>query len=495
VPPVTAFKNKAIIRHCRPAGRVLRAFIMDVKMNAANNEEPLTMLTLSALEVFLDSLEEGVLFLDSARRVVAINAAATQMIGQGQERVLSELCPSIFASTRCAQACNERGYCTLMPQEGATKKIQDIVLKPPNGSAVYLRMWALLLPPNDAQLYCAIILRDRSREVELEEQVRERLRLGGMVGHSPAMQALYEKILRVALSDAVVLLTGESGTGKELVARALHDNSHRSGGPYVAVHCAALPENLLEAELFGHARGAFTGASAARAGRFEAAHGGTLLLDEIGEIPLSIQVKLLRVLQEREVVRLGENQPRSVDVRVVAATHRDLAAMVRRGEFREDLYYRLRVLPLHVPPLRERRQDIPLIANRRLGELAGRYKRQGMRIAPEALRLLEAYDWPGNVRQLSNAIEYALVHAEGNVILPQHLPPELAAAPAQPEQDAGPQEVASVSRYYRTPEQPEVELAAILRVLQATGGNKAEAARKLGMSRTTLWKRLKAQQP
>jgi two-component system, NtrC family, response regulator HydG len=450
------------------------------------------MLTLSSLDTFLDSLEEGVLFLDGMRRVVAINEAATEMIGQREEEVLHHLCPSVFAGTACAQACDARGTCSLLPHTGATRKVQDIALKQPSGTRVFLRMWALLLPPNAANLYCAIILRDRSREVELESQVRERLRLGSMVGHSPVMQRLYEEILRVAASDAAVLITGESGTGKELVAKALHDNSNRNAGPYVAVHCAALPENLLEAELFGHARGAFTGAASARAGRFEAAHGGTLLLDELGEIPLSIQVKLLRVLQEREVVRLGENHARSVDVRVVAATHRDLASMVQRGAFREDLYYRLRVLPLRVPPLRERRQDIALLANNWLGELATRYKRSGMRLSPEALQMLEGYDWPGNVRQLSNAIEYALVHAAGEAILPQHLPPELHAVPQQSLPAELPARAEPASTYYRAPPAAEREADAILQALEATGGNRAEAARRLGMSRTTLWKKLKS---
>jgi two-component system, NtrC family, response regulator HydG len=281
------------------------------------------------------------------------------------------------------------------------------------------------------------------------------------------------------------------------VARALHDNSSRAAGPYIAVHCAALPENLLEAELFGHARGAFTGASAARAGRFEAAHGGTLLLDEIGEVSPAIQVKLLRVLQEREIVRLGENHARRIDVRVVAATHRDLAAMVQRGEFREDLYYRLRVLPLHVPPLRERKEDIPLLANKLLADLAQRYKRENIRLAHEALLVLEAYDWPGNIRQLFNALEYAVVHSDDAVIRSQQLPPEIQTAAPMARFAGMSREQNSISsiRYYRRPAGTQDELTTILHTLAACGGNKAEAARKLGMSRTTLWKRLKSSQP
>ena len=452
------------------------------------------MFTLTALSHFLDSLEEGVLFLDRDRRVMAINGAASTLLARERDAVLDQLCPSIFADTACARACEARGHCTLGRSEGANRQIQDISLRRPDGPQVHLRMWSLLLPPNDAHLHCAIILRDRSREVELEGEVRERLRLGGITGHSPAIQTLYEKILRAASSDATVLVMGESGTGKELVARALHDNSGRSNGPYVAVHCAALPENLLESELFGHARGAFTGAATARAGRFEAAHGGTLLLDEIGEIPLSIQVKLLRVLQEREVVRLGENHVRPVDVRVVAATHRDLAAMVRSGQFREDLYYRLRVLPLEVPALRQRREDIAMLAAKLLADTARNYKRSPPQLAHDTILALETFDWPGNVRQLANAVEYALVHCDGPAILPRHLPSDVRFPQSVVDSAATPECSATcppLTRYYRAARDVHGERAQIQQALRESGGNKAEAARRLGMSRTTLWKKLK----
>ena len=449
------------------------------------------MMTIPMLKLFLDSLEEGVLFLDKNRKVVAVNRAATQMIGHEDGNLVNLLCPSIFKGTECAQACEKRGSCALTPDWKASDIIQDVVLQRPDNTSVFLRMWAILLPPaEDLPLYCAIILRDRSHEVELEQEVTERLQLGGMVGHSPAMQKLYTQIMRAAQSDASVLLTGESGTGKELVAKALHDNSNRCKGPYVPVHCAALPENLLESELFGYAKGAFTGATLAKIGRFEAAAGGALLLDEIGEISLGTQVKLLRVLQEREVVRLGENHARPVDVRVIAATHRNLAAMVERGEFREDLYYRLRVLPLHVPALRDRKEDIPLLANKLLNDLGNRYKRDSMRLAHETVLALEAYDWPGNIRQLFNALEYALVNADGPNILPQHLPPEVQSVSRIAPVARSPEPML-VRQYYRRPQQAENETEVIAQVLAETGGNKAEAARRLGMSRTSLWKRLK----
>ncbi len=446
---------------------------------------------LPALSLFLNTLEEGVLFLDKERRVIGINEAAKHMIGRSQENLLDQVCASVFGDTACAG----RGCCSLVPDIGRGKKAQDVALERPDGGLAHLRIRALLLPPNDLDLFSAIVLRDRSHEVELEQMMTERLRLRGIVGCSPAMQNLYRDIMAAAGSDATVLITGESGTGKELIARSLHDESPRSAGPYVPVHCAALPEHLLESELFGHARGAFTGASSARAGRFEAAHGGTLLLDEIGEIPTSIQVKLLRVLQEKEIVRLGENEPRRVDVRVIAATHRDLAAMVERGEFREDLYYRLRVLRVHAPPLRESADDILLLANKLLDDLACRYRRSPPRLDCETLSLLEAYDWPGNIRELENALEYAIVRAQSSVILPEHLPPEvqMPCRPARPEPKTAARD-ASSTRYSR-PGTEQDESTIILRVLAETGGNRAEAARRLGMSRTTLWKRLRAIAP
>ncbi|HRP97542.1 MAG TPA: sigma 54-interacting transcriptional regulator [Rhodocyclaceae bacterium] len=482
------------------------------------------MSSVAILRDFLDSLEEGVLFLDAERRILDINRAAAATIGQDKARVIDLLCPTLFAGTRCAHLCDIRGHCSLTPAQHEGSKVQDVVLKGAHGRDIPVRMWAMLLPPNDEGLYCAIILRDRSREVELEEAVQNRWQLGDLVGRSPAMQDLYRQVLRAAASEANVLVTGESGVGKELVARALHDNAARSDGPYVTVHCAALPENLLESELFGHAKGAFSGATATRIGRFEAACGGTLLLDEIGEITPATQVKLLRVLQEREIVRIGENVPRKIDVRVVAATNRDLAAMVERGEFREDLYYRLRVLPLQVPPLRDRREDISLIATKLLGNLAERYRRPELRLSTDAVLAMEAYPWPGNVRQLFNALEYAVVQADGAVILPQHLLPEVLAGDVAPETSVRgpnadptgpglaprgpgnpfrsdmhdysrglPARGQPLTRYYRTPASPAEELAMIQRVLEETGGNKAEAARRLGMSRTTLWKRLRGE--
>jgi two-component system response regulator HydG len=454
------------------------------------------MITLSGLTLFLDNLEEGILFLNQQRHVVAINDAARRMLGRGNDEILDRLCPSLFQGTTCARNCERQGNCTLMSSASEEKLVQDIVVQRPDGELIPLRMWAMVLPSEAAFAYCAVVLRDRTQEVELEEAASERLHLGGLVGHSAPMQDLFRQILRAAASEASILITGESGTGKELVARALHDNSSRARGPYLRVHCAAFPEQLLESELFGHARGAFTGAASAREGRFEAAHGGTLLLDEIGEVPLSVQVKLLRVLQEREIERLGENQTRKVDVRIIAATHRDLPAMVRGGEFRADLYYRLRVLPLHVPALRDRRDDIPLLVNTLLGNIRTRHPGRDVQVSTEALDALCAYAWPGNVRELANALEYALVHVDGATVLPRHLPPEVRESgygiTGFRVEAAQPPPLGLVQGYYRAPiEHQGKEREVLLRALQETGGNRAATARRLGMSRTTLWKRLK----
>ncbi len=303
----------------------------------------------------------------------------------------------------------------------------------------------------------------------------------GLIGRSQAMLAIFRLLEILEVSDATLLLTGASGTGKEVVARAAHARSPRRGGPFVAVNCAALPEHLLESELFGHVRGAFTGAVRDRVGRFELAAGGTLFLDEVGDTSATLQAKLLRVLQERTYQRVGESSEREADVRVIAATNRDLEAMVAAGEFRDDLYYRLRVVPIHIPPLRDRRDDIAPLAHHLLARVGARHGRL-LQLSPDALRVMLAFGWPGNVRQLENALEFAVAVCQGQTIHVSDLPPELQAnqLPAVPAVPAVPV-IAS----------EELGREAILEALEATRWRREAAAEALGISRTTLWRRMR----
>jgi len=307
---------------------------------------------------------------------------------------------------------------------------------------------------------------------------------GGMIGRSPAMREIIAAIRRVAAGETTVLITGETGTGKELAARAVHELSPRKNASFIAVNCAALAEGVLESELFGHVKGAFTGAIRDRVGVFEAANGGTIFLDEIGEMSMTLQQRLLRVLQEREVTKVGSPRAVKVDVRVVAATNRDLSEMVAQGKFREDLYYRLAVFPIALAPLRDRRADIPLLVEHALSILKSRRAgSERLVCSPLAMRLLRNYDWPGNIRQLFGVIERAAVEAEFGRIEAQHLPAELRPA------TAGGLELRE--QRYRGSGGAEDERAAILSVLEATGGALAQSAELLGMGRTTLWRKIK----
>ena len=316
-----------------------------------------------------------------------------------------------------------------------------------------------------------------------------------IVGASPRMQRIFRLVSKIAPTDSTVLLLGESGTGKELIARSIHLQSRRAQGPFVAVNVGALPEALIESELFGYVRGSFTGATADRVGLIEAADRGTLFLDEIGDMPLATQVKLLRTLENNEVRRLGDNTLRMVDVRVIAATHRDLQAEVAAGRFREDLYYRLNVIQIDLPPLRGRREDIGLLASWFLDHAAEREGRTGLRFAPEAAALLERYDYPGNVRELENAIAHAVAVAEGDEILPEDLPaalrtPRLLQAQPAPV-ESGIVEAAAPERPRETWSLAEIEKEHIERVLAHHHGNATAAAKQLGISRTTLWRKFR----
>lgn len=327
-----------------------------------------------------------------------------------------------------------------------------------------------------------------SENMYLRRQLQGRFEFNNIIGTSPAMNLVFERMRRIVKSDSSVLVTGESGTGKELVARALHYNGTRKDRPFVAVNCGAIPETLLESELFGHVRGAFTGAVKDKAGKFEAANHGTIFLDEIGTLPLHLQVKLLRVLQEQEVERVGSNKTLKLHVRVISATNSDLECMVKRGQFREDLYYRLNVIPLHLPPLRERQQDIIYLAAFFLDKQCRLMGRAPCSISKQALEALEQYSWPGNVRELENLIERMIVLTDAAVITLDDVPAKIVGKKDADETlsvtlpGQGMDMVAAISR---------VEQSLISQALDSAGGVKARAAALLGINRTTLVEKIK----
>src|SRR6185295_6354575 len=328
----------------------------------------------------------------------------------------------------------------------------------------------------------------KSENAYLRAQLDERHRFEGLIGKSPAMQRLFQLLETVAATNSTILITGETGTGKEVVARAIHHNSPRKTHRFVALNCSAIPETLLEAEIFGHVRGAFTGAIGNREGRLEQAHRGTLFLDEVGTMSAALQMKLLRVLQEREFERVGDSKTTKVDVRVIAATNSDLLKMVGDGQFREDLYYRLNVIPVHIPPLRERRDDIPLLVQHFLEKFCGGGT-AAVTVSQEAMRRLMSHPWPGNVRQLENATERAVAFGGSRgQIEAADLPPEIAGAepPAVSASIALPENGVDLDAFVAN-----IERELIQRSLERTGGNKGQAARLLNLKRTTLVEKLK----
>jgi transcriptional regulator with PAS, ATPase and Fis domain len=341
------------------------------------------------------------------------------------------------------------------------------------------------------------VYRDVSKEIEIDQMKAEVLRLraelevecsfDNIIGKSKKMREMYALMQQAIQSDITVLLQGESGTGKELVAKSIHFNSSRKAGPFTAINCAAIPETLIESELFGHERGAFTGAAARRIGRFEQANDGTILLDEIGEMPPALQARLLRVLQEREIQRIGGTATIPINVRVIASTNKDLEAAMRAGQFREDLFYRIAAFPIVLPPLRERREDIPLLAENFLGRAAEKAGKTITVISTEALQLLMSYDWPGNVRELENVIERAVLLEASEVLQASSLPLEIRSVRGRFHVPAS-QELTSEAIEILPLE--EVEKQAIVRALKATGNNIRQAAKALGINRATVYRKM-----
>jgi sigma-54 dependent transcriptional regulator, acetoin dehydrogenase operon transcriptional activator AcoR len=423
-------------------------------------------------DAVLDTISDGLLAHDRSRRIFLFNRAAERITGYAAEDVLNRDCREVFPGGFCG------GKCLFDPEPPAAMHVyvenEEIDIAARDGER--RRVTRTVHPlPDDGREHAAVVVsfRDITRESALSRRVGEAQQLDGMIGRDPKMLDLFDLIREVADSSVPVLIQGESGTGKELVAAAIHNQSARANRLFVPVNCGALPESLLESELFGHVKGAFTGAIRDKKGRFELADGGTIFLDEIGDISPAMQVKLLRVLQEGHFERVGSETTLQVDVRVVSATNKDIAREIAEGRFREDLYYRLSVLPIFLPPLRERRNDIPLLVDHILTEALKNAEREPPKIAPDTLDLMMEYDWPGNVRELQNWIQFALVKCHGDAIRPEHLPTFRLGDKAPP----------TPRRRRRKLDAHSVEDA-----LRRTGGNRLEAARLLGVSRATLYR-------
>ena len=447
------------------------------------------------VQCLLETTAAGLFTVDRDGQITSWNRAMEELTGYTTAEAIGASCDLMQGSTCFGGPRGAHGEapCPLFGGEAFVDKRCTIATRW-GGERLVLKR-ARLIYGQDGEVVGGVeAVTDVTDSVALEQEVamlrREaagRSRFGRLVGHHPSMQHLYEMIEVAARTPSSVLIQGETGTGKELIAHAIHHASDRRDGPFVRVSCAALSETLLESELFGHARGAFTGAVTTRKGRFEAAHGGTLFLDEIGDVSPAVQTKLLRVLQEREFERVGETRPIQVDIRVIAATNRDLAALAADGRFRQDLYYRLAVIPVEAPPLRRRMSDLPVLVDffiERLNRSLGRHIRG---LSPAALERLTRHSWPGNVRELEHAMEFAFAVTTDEVIGEEALPPILSAARSDRGPGAGADARAGASRRRGR----RVSDQEILRALEATQGNRTKAAALLGVSRVTLWKWLK----
>ena len=444
----------------------------------------------------LDHIADGVFVVDQDCFIRAFNPAAEKITGISAEDAVGKTCHEIYAGAETGGDCpvTHQHPCpvrTVFEAGQPRKAAGDSIVTFPTGHKKALRVRAVPLLDAEGEIArVAVVLQDVSELHALRQELEERYEFHNIIGKNHQMQEVYSLIEQIADTDATVTIEGESGTGKELVARAIHFSSRRAKKPFVQVNCSALVETLLESELFGHVRGAFTGAVRDKIGRFEAADGGTIFLDEIGDLSPVVQVKLLRVIQERQFERVGESEPRSSDVRIITATHHNLKSLMEGGVFREDLYYRLRVVPIHLPPLRERREDIPLL----VGTFVERFQRTMdkpiTRVSDAALARMMDYHWPGNVRELENAIEHAFVRCSGQEIQTEDLPIEvrLGASPDAALGAAAPSIPQHVPALRRTEQD---ERGMILAALDAARGSKAEAAKKLGIGRTTLWRRMK----
>lgn len=438
----------------------------------------------------VDAIADGVFTVDAKGHIVSWSAGAARITGYSSADVEGKSCV-MLEGEHCKGFSSLRDFLENPSPNPWAICNQECKVLGKDGRELYLYGNVSLIRDEQGQVQGAIgtftdlteFIRNQQKVDVLEKQVKALGGIDQLVGNSAVMQEVFRRIRLAAQSDVSVLLTGESGTGKELAARAIHSLSNRKDHPFFAMNCSAIPETLLESELFGHVKGAFTGAVKDKIGIFQAADGGTLFLDEIGDTSPLLQLKLLRVLQEREIRRVGDEKSFPVDVRIITATNRKMKEQIKKGEMREDFYYRIRVFEIGLPPLRNRREDIPLLVNRFITELNGCYQRNVSSIHREALHRLMEYHWPGNVRELKNAIEHAFVTVTGTTITVFDLPPEIRNPSHVVSQDSaaggqGKQEMV-------------LEKEHIVEALRQAGGHRGLAAKALGISRVTLWKKIK----
>jgi two-component system, NtrC family, response regulator HydG len=450
----------------------------------------------SFYKAVVETMQDGLLVVSTEGIIQAVNQPFEDMTGYSCLELVGKRC-TILNCTGCKllDPETESPWCNMFVRGGVRNRRCSLQAK--NGTKVEAIKSATVLRDETGRLTGAVeTIRDISELVSQEEKINRlrsilRVQSGnlGIVGSSAPIQKLLDLIQDVSQSNAPVLVYGESGVGKELVAQAIHELGPRPEGPFIKVNCASLNENLFESELFGHVKGAFTGADRNRVGRFEAASGGTIFLDEIGDVSPSMQVKLLRVLEAKEIERVGDLRAIPVDVRVVAATNRDLEGMVTEGTFRSDLFFRINVIPVFVPPLRQRKEDIPLLAQIFIDQIASRSNKSIAGLDQEALELMLNHDWPGNVRELRNVIEYAFVVCRDGLIGRDHVAHRInsrvRSSPAQSLGQMGNHATSFLeAKYHR-------ERKRLLEALQEAGGNQTEAARILGVNRVTVWKRIK----
>jgi PAS domain S-box-containing protein len=428
--------------------------------------------------IILESISDGVFTVDRDWRITSFNRAAQEITGISRKEALGKRCSEVFRASMCEVDCAlHQTMKTGKPVINRSAFIVDAT-----GRRIPISVSTALLRDEQGKVVGgAETFRDLSEVEELRKELQARFRIGDLVSRSPSMRRIFDVLPAVASSESTVLIEGETGTGKELLARAIHNTSGRCSKPLVVVNCGALPENLLESELFGYKAGAFTGANRDKPGRFALAEGGSVFLDEIGEISQAVQVRLLRVLQDKTFEPLGSTGTEKADVRVIAATNQDMAALVESGRFRRDLYYRINVVRLELPPLRRRKEDIPLLVEHFVARFNRLQQKFIKGVTPEVLTFLMGHDWPGNVRELENVIEHAFVLCTDETIGPQHLPEDFARR--LPQTDRLPKLVMT---------KHSVEAQVIRDVLLRNRNNRSAAARELGIHKSTLFRKMKS---